>query len=104
MKSERFIWWKNFSIHLWRTFIAIQNTDPATWGNTEKRKFAIVKPVFDSLPDHDKRIAEEYFSADWRTDQETVSRISADTGLSTETVWIIISKAEKAVIKSLGLI
>lgn len=104
MKGERYIWWKLFSINLLRTFIAIRNTDPYTWGNTEKRKFAIVKPVYDSLSEHDQRIIEQYFSADWRKDQETVSKISEETGLSTEIVWIIISKAEKKVIQTMGLL
>lgn len=104
MKNERSVWWKSFSIHLWRTFIAIRNTDSDKWGNCEKRMIAIVEPIYNSLSDFDKQIIIQYFSACWGTDRETVSRISAETGLSTETVWIIICKAEKAVIRSMGLI
>ena len=100
-------WWKGTAQHMWRTFFALER-DGFVWDSlpdVQKKNYAVCQHVFTKyFVKADQDILRMYFSSRWGDDLYAVEDYSLKKNIPTHVIWIVIRKANRAVMEELGLL
>lgn len=100
-------WWKPTSQHMWRTYFAIVR-DTTDWDNLSepsKKIYAICHHLFRTrFAKTDQDILRTYFTSRWGDDLYAVEDYSARTGIPTTVIWMVVRRANRIVMETLGLL
>lgn len=107
MKQKAVDWWKPTAQHMWRTFFAIESSSP-DWDalpQSEKNIHAICNHIFRTrFVKTDQDILRTYFTSRWGDDLYTVEDYSIRHNIPTKVIWMVIKRANRNVIETLGIL
>jgi hypothetical protein len=100
-------WWRGTATHMWRTYFELKK-NPFTWENLtlpKQRIYAVCHHIFTTrFVKTDQDILQYYFTSKWGDDLYAVEDYSAKTGVPVKVIWMVIRRANRAVIEEVGLI
>ena len=100
MKNE---WWKQTAQHMWRTYFRLMHK-PGTLSAAEQTTCTICDAAFHSLPDTDRDIVRAFYSSRHQDGQITVTSYSQTHDIPSDTIWIVITRANRILIEHTGLL
>lgn len=110
MKQERSKsseWWRGTANHMWRTYFAMEregfNWDELSMPN--RRIYAICNHVYlKRFVKTDQDVLRMYFTSRWGDDFYAVEDYSARNGIPTTVIWMVIRRANRAVMEEIGFL
>ena len=107
MRTKNVEWWSGTAKHMWRTFFALER-DGCDWENlsdANKKTYAICQHIYLSkFVKSDQDILKMYFTSRWGDDLYAVEEYSKQKNISENSIWIVISRANRAVMEEVGLL
>lgn len=100
MKNE---WWKQTAQHMWRVYFRTQHK-PDTLTAAEQKTCTICDAAFLSLPEPDRDIVRTFYSSRHHDAQYTVDAYSQAHDIPSDTIWIVITRANRILIEHTGLL
>ena len=100
-------WWKPTAQHMWRTYFALERDgfDWDTLPQSDKKIYAICNHIFRTkFVKTDQDILRTYFTSRWGDDLYTVEDYSLRNNIPTKVIWMVIRRANRNVMETLGLI
>ena len=97
-------WWWDTAQHMWRTYFVIRHTQESDLDRSEKYILSVCDYVFSHVPIPDRPVLQDYFTPRRSLDTLFVSQYAKDHGIHAGILWIIIRKANRAVIETIGLL
>lgn len=107
-------WWRSTAQHMWRAYFALKRKQeeayqakelPPEISDTDLKKFEICDRLFQNeFVKTDQDILRMYFSSRWGDDLYEVSEYSKAHNIPENVIWIVISRANRAVMEDLGLL
>lgn len=100
-------WWRGTAQHMWRTFFALER-DGFDWNalsETNRKTYAICQHIFlKQFVKADQDILRMYFTSRWGDDLYAVEDYSLKNNIPTKVIWIVIRRANRAVMEEIGLL
>ena len=100
-------WWRGTAQHLWRTYFALER-DGFIWNelsDVAKKNYAVCHHVFHaSFVRSDQDILRMYYTTRWGDDIYAVEDYSLKNNIPVKVIWIVIHRANRAVMEELGLL
>ena len=100
-------WWRGTAQHMWRTFFALER-DGFDWESlpdVNKKTYAICQHIFlSNFVRSDQDILRMYFTSRWGDDLYAVEDYSLKHNVPTKVIWIVIRRANRAVMEEIGLL
>lgn len=92
---------------MWRTFFAIER-DGYEWdklSDVSKKTYAICQHIYlSNFVKTDQEILKMYFTSRWGDDLYAVEDYSLKHNIPVKVIWIVIRRANRAVIEEIGLL
>ena len=100
-------WWVPTARHMWRTFFALEKED-FDWdklSEPNKKIYAFCQHIFMSrFVKADQDILRMYFTSRWSDDLYAVEDYSLKNNIPTKVIWIVIRRANRAIMEEIGLL
>ena len=100
-------WWRGTAQHMWRTFFALER-DGFDWeslSDVNKKTYAICQHIFlSNFVRSDQDLLRMYFTSRWGDDLYAVEDYSLKHNVPTKVIWIVIRRANRAVMEEIGLL
>lgn len=100
-------WWRGTAQHMWRTFFALDR-DGFDWDampDSNRKIYAICMHIFRTqFVKSDQDILRMYFTSRWGDDLYAVEDYSLKHNVHTRVIWIVIRRANRAVMEEIGLL
>ena len=100
-------WWRNTATHMWRTYFAMQR-DGFEWENLSlpnQRIYAVCHHAFTKyFVKTDQEILQYYFTSRWGDDLYAVEDYSLKHNIPVKVIWMVIRRANRAVMEEVGLL
>lgn len=98
-------WWRSTAQHMWRTYFALKSKDIATVSPADMKIYDVCNRIFtDSFVKSDQDILRMYFTSRWGDDLYAVEDYSLKHNVPTRVIWIVIRRANRAVMEEIGLL
>lgn len=107
-------WWRSTATHMWRTYFSLEkehlekDTTGERWekiSEPDKKFYAICQDVLHTnFGASDQAILRMYFTSRWGDDQYAVEDYSLRTNTPTTVIWIVIRRANRLVMESVGFL
>ena len=105
MKSVE--WWRTAATHCWRTYFALQR-DGFSWDKLslpDQKIYAVCHHLFLSkFVKTDQDILRFYFTSRWGDDIYAVEDYAAKNNIPVKVIWMVIRRANRAVMEEIGLL
>lgn len=100
-------WWRGTATHMWRTYFAMER-DGFEWEelSTPNQKFyAICHHLYTKkFVKADQDILRAYFTSRWGDDLYAVEDYSLKNNIPTKVIWMVIRRANRAVMEECGFL
>lgn len=100
-------WWRGTATHMWRTYFALQR-DGFKWDTLslpDQKIYAVCHHLFLSkFVKTDQDILKFYFTSRWGDDIYAVEDYSAKNNIPVKVIWMVIRRANRAVMEEVGLL
>ena len=107
-KSE---WWRVAAQHMWRTYYfikrsqALPDAQRPSASDADMRIYDMCDSIVNNMFDkRDQDILQMYFSSSWGNDLHDVEAYSKSHNIPVNVIWIVIRRANRAVIEHLGIL
>lgn len=98
-------WYWDTAQHMWRTYFAIERDKPDTLSTSANHIYVTCKQILESdFSERDVTILKAYFTARECLDRYFVEDYSLKNNIPTTVIWMIVRRANRTVIETLGLI
>jgi len=107
-------WWRSTAQHMWRAYFALKRQQedaiqeekiPPPMSDANTKIFEICEKIFsNSFVKADQDILKMYFTSRWGDDLYAVEDYSLKHNIPVNVIWIVISRANRAVMEETGLL
>lgn len=99
-------WYRQTAQHMWRTFFKLSaSPDRTDLTDAERNILSVCGKVFsERFPRSDQDIIRMYYTSRWGDDLYAVEDYSQKHQISASAIWTVVHRANRLVIKEIGII